>query len=208
MIIAIIDPHACRALRPVDAAKRALDLGASFVIARVSGLDLPDRDALLDEWLGATDLAAATVWNAGTTPVLPPGLGGIHLPAAAPDTGIVRERHAPLRLGRSAHNADELERARGADYVLLSPWAATASKPGAAPLGPAAFAALVARAPTTVVALGGVAPADLDAIAAAGAAGAASLGAFCADDQTLARDLCARARGVAWPVAPGIGSAA
>ncbi len=103
---------------------------------------------------------------------------------------------------------EKLENPSSFRKLAAAMWAATASKPGAAPLGPAAFAALVARAPTTVVALGGVAPADLDAIAAAGAAGAASLGAFCADDQTLARDLCARARGVAWPVAPGIGSAA
>jgi len=76
-----------------------------------------------------------------------------------------------------AHDARELRRAvrAGADAVLLSPLFATRSHPGAAPLGPARFAALVRHAAMPVIALGGVRPRHAALVRRLGAAGYAAI---------------------------------
>ncbi len=71
-----------------------------------------------------------------------------------------RAGHRPRRplLTASAHTAAELRRARraGCDAVFLSPVFATASHPGARPLGATRWAALARGAGLPVLALGGV----------------------------------------------------
>lgn len=98
-----------------------------------------------------------------------PGAAGLHLAAhqPAPATG---------RFGRSCHDAGELARAaaEGAGWATLSPYAASASKPGH---GPVVDPALLAHPGLPVWALGG-----LDETRAAdalrhGAAGVAVMGA-------------------------------
>ena len=105
---------------------------------------------------------------------------GLHLRAAQ-----LRELHErPLPqgawVGASCHNAEELELAAkiGADFATLSPVCATASHPGAEPIGWDRFAQLVADARLPVYALGGVGPDDLQRACAAGAQGVAGIRAF------------------------------
>jgi thiamine monophosphate synthase len=101
------------------------------------------------------------------------GAGAVHLAAADP---FPADR--PALVGRSCHSAAEVASARieGCDWVMVSPFAATASKPGyGPPLGPAGLAALVAGGPPAY-ALAGVTPADVPACLAAGAAGVAVMG--------------------------------
>jgi 8-oxo-dGTP diphosphatase len=83
-------------------------------------------------------------------------------------------------VGASCHDADELERAAliGADFATLSPVRATASHPGASPLGWERFAELVREARLPVYALGGAGPEDLDRARASGAQGVAGIRAF------------------------------
>ena len=109
------------------------------------------------------------------------GLGvGVHLRAAQ-----LRELHdRPLPtdawVGASCHDAGELELAArlGVDFATLSPLRATASHPDASPLGWERFAALVSDARLPVYALGGIGPADLERVRAAGAQGVAGIRAF------------------------------
>lgn len=107
------------------------------------------------------------------------GADGIHLPL-----DVLREwRAASGRqsggegavqlVGASAHSAAEIAEAAalGADYAMLSPIFATACKPGVAPLGTAALAAVCKASPLPVFALGGIGMDKLDACIEAGAAG-------------------------------------
>ena len=108
------------------------------------------------------------------------GADGLHLPL-----DVLREwraasgrRSAPRAgavqlVGASAHSAAEIAEATalGADYATLSPIFATACKPGAAPLGTAALAAVCKESPLPVFALGGIGMDKLDACIEAGAAG-------------------------------------
>ncbi len=104
---------------------------------------------------------------------------GVHLPASGPPIGEAREVLGPgVLAGRSAHDAKELARAAGADWVFLSPLFATRSKPGAPALGVEAFARLAASAPSPVYALGGITRESLPACFAAGACGVAAISAL------------------------------
>lgn len=105
---------------------------------------------------------------------------GVHLKASQLRT--LRER--PLRpdawVGASCHDEEELELATriGVDFATLSPVQATASHPGARPLGWDGFARLVNGARLPVYALGGIGPADLERVRAAGGQGVAGIRAF------------------------------
>jgi thiamine-phosphate pyrophosphorylase len=91
---------------------------------------------------------------------------GLHWPDRAALPGhlaflAARRGGAPwARLSVAAHGRAGLARGRrlGADAVFLSPVFATASHPGAAPLGVLRWAALGRRAGRRVVALGGMGP--------------------------------------------------
>lgn len=100
-----------------------------------------------------------------------PGAVGVHLAALQ-----AVEEAGGLPHGRSCHDRDEVRRAaaEGAAYVTLSPFAATASKPG---YGPALPPAAYAGHPLPVLALGGVTPQSLASALGAGADGVAVMGA-------------------------------
>jgi thiamine-phosphate pyrophosphorylase len=69
-------------------------------------------------------------------------------------------------------------RRAGADAALVGPVFATASHPGARPLGPLLFAALARLSPLPVYALGGIEETTARRLKAAGAQGFAAIGAF------------------------------
>jgi thiamine-phosphate pyrophosphorylase len=83
----------------------------------------------------------------------------LHLPVDGPTPAEVRPHLPRGRLVSAAvHDEAELERARGADLVLLSPVFAPTSKPSdtRATLGPEGYARLRARAGCPALALGGI----------------------------------------------------
>ena len=98
---------------------------------------------------------------------------GLHLTAA--QLAAVSARPDVPWLGASCHDAAELARAADldADFVVLGPVQATASHPGAAAMGWAAFSRLIEDYPLPVYALGGMAPATLERARQAGAHGIA-----------------------------------
>ncbi|RAU23745.1 thiamine phosphate synthase [Paramagnetospirillum kuznetsovii] len=126
--------------------------------------DHPDRDALA---LAVAALArrkrlillVAGDWRLAARL----GARGLHLPEGLARRGVLapalawRRRKAVL-LSVACHSARALGRAKalGADAALLSPAFATASHPGARPIGPVRFGLWTRRARLPVLALGGM----------------------------------------------------
>jgi thiamine-phosphate pyrophosphorylase len=162
-----------RRLREVVA--EAVQAGLRAVVVRERDLEDRERAELVYDLRHALDPVD------GTLIVAAPAVGrpdGVHLRR---DDPLPRSR--PALLGRSCHDAAELERAArdGCHYVTLSPVAASASKPGyGPPLGQERFAALTRRARfaggPAVYALGGVTAANSTGWLDAGAHGVAVMG--------------------------------
>ena len=163
----------------------AVGAGARAVLLRDKDLPAAERHALAAGLRALLDpVGGLLVW--GGAAGAPAGLP-VHLSAADPFPAV-----RPPLVGRSCHSAAELARAagEGCDWVTLSPFAATASKPGYGPaLGTAGLAALVPGAPP-VLALGGVRPGDVAGCLAAGASGVAVMGPAMRDPAVVA-DYCA-----------------
>lgn len=101
----------------------------------------------------------------------------LHLDGAALAAGDAIEG---VRCIASVHDAWQIARARalGAEAAVLGPVAATASHPGARPLGWEGFEALAAAAGLPVYAIGGLRPADAGCARACGGQGCAGIAAF------------------------------
>ena len=98
---------------------------------------------------------------------------GVHLTAR--QLAAAGERPDLPWVAASCHDVAELDRAAalGVDFVVLGPVQATASHPGALPLGWTAFSRLIEDYPLPVYALGGLSGTDLEAARRAGAHGIA-----------------------------------
>lgn len=109
------------------------------------------------------------------------GADGIHLPEAlAGQIAGWRRRRRRWLVTVAVHGGAALSKARLADAALLSPVFATASHPGATPLGPLRFAALACRSRLPVIALGGIAVGNLRRLSGIRLAGIAAIGALAA----------------------------
>jgi thiamine-phosphate pyrophosphorylase len=121
------------------------------------------------------------------------GLDGVHLGAESVPVAQARAFLGPGALiGYSAHEPAEARRAAedGASYVTLSPIYPTASKPEREPRGCAWLALAVRELPIPVLALGGVTPANVPELRAAGAHGVVAISALGAapDPEAAARE--------------------
>ena len=104
------------------------------------------------------------------------GCAGVHLGALDLPLVLARRLAPPgFLLGTSVGSDADADRVQGADYAGVGPWRETATKADAgAALDPSRVAALIRRiVPLATVVIGGVLPADIPAIVAAGAVGAA-----------------------------------
>ncbi len=163
--------HLGRAL--VRTIEECVGAGLRAVVVREHDLAAGARAALVAD-LGAMD--GLTVISSR---IPDPAADGFQLSAGQP----VPDGSRPW--GRSCHSAAEVRRAAadGASYAVLSPYAATPSKPRYGPPLPAgAFADL----PLPTYALGGITPANAASATGAGAFGVAVMGAvMCADDPAM-----------------------
>ncbi|MXY39137.1 MAG: thiamine phosphate synthase [Rhodospirillaceae bacterium] len=168
-----------------DIAAAAFEAGARWISVREK--DLPPAEQ--------RDLVRRLARNAPGDAIV--GLHGTPTPAAGdiaawhlPRDGDIAEARRLVPdsrlLGKSCHSpaAAQAAQVAGADYVTLSPVFATGSKPGYGPaLGVEALEAAAAQlrpAGCRVLALGGVTPGTIGACRAAGADGAAVMGAVMA----------------------------
>jgi thiamine-phosphate pyrophosphorylase len=170
-----------QAARPLEGVVAdALVAGCRWVSLREKDLTGDDRRALLRRLRALARPVGAIVTihaDAGAADEA----DGLHL-AAGDDPAAARRRLGPAPLiGASCHSGAEVAAAiaAGADYVTLGPLAPTASKPGYAPTLSLAEAGAVARRhPGRVIALGGVEPALVAGLVAAGFAGVAVMGSI------------------------------
>ena len=147
----------------VGAVAACVAAGLRAVVVREHRLPPAERRDLV---AALADLPALTVISSR---IADPSAHGVQLAAGQP---------APARgmWGRSCHGASEVDRARvdGAAYATLSPYAASASKPGyGPPIDPSAYAGHA----IPVYALGGIDVHNAAAARAAGAHGVAVMGA-------------------------------
>ncbi len=121
-------------------------------------------------WLASGPLATVVDWPCD----------GVHLTTRQ----LVENHRRPVGddrlLAASCHDLEEIHMAAGldADFVTLSPVAATPSHPGAVPLGWDDFERVVALSPLPVLALGGMEPDDWGRARATGGFGVAGIRAF------------------------------
>ncbi|QIX28818.1 thiamine phosphate synthase [Nocardioides sp. JQ2195] len=170
-----------------------VDAGLTHVVVREHDLAPGTRAALVEALLGVPGLIVIS------SRIPDPAAHGLHQPAAAdapPSCNAVSA--SPVRrpegaevtwtprctrgsgggaalVGRSCHDAADVRRAAGdgVDYVTLSPFAATRSKPGHGPaLGPEEYAGHT----VPVFALGGIGVENAPAARRAGAHGVAVMG--------------------------------
>lgn len=128
--------------------------------------------------------AAYLMLNADPKVVTEVGAQGVHL-----DSRRLNTLHEPpfqkseankKWVSASCHSQQQLEQAEklGANFVMVSPVAATASHPDTVPLGWAQFQVLTEQASCPVYALGGMTPNDLDQAFVHGAQGVAAIRAL------------------------------
>jgi thiamine-phosphate pyrophosphorylase len=175
-----------RSLRGTVRACAGAGLGA--VVVREHDLAPADRRALV------ADLADLDGLLVLSSRIDDPAAAGVHLAAAQP-RGTVRPGH---RFGRSCHDAGEVGAAatEGADWATLSPFAASASKPGHGPPVPGPEWEAATGAGLPVLALGGVDADNAGRARDAGAHGVAVMGAVmrALDPAAVVRRLLAAVR--------------
>lgn len=147
----------------VRTVRECADAGLGAVVVREHDLDSSQRHALVRA------LAAIDGLTVISSRIPDSSAHGVHLAAHQP---------APVDgpWGRSCHSHADVARAadQGASWVTLSPYGASASKPGH---GPALPASAYAGHPLPVLALAGVDASNAAAAVAAGAHGVAAMGA-------------------------------
>ncbi len=130
----------------------------------------------------AEGTAARILVNDRADVALVAGAHGVHLRTGSMQAARVRAI-APrgFVIGRSVHSAGEGTRVAqegNLDYLIFGTVFRTRSKPGIAAAGTDALAAACAGVAIPVLAVGGMTPASLGAVARAGAAGCAAVGLF------------------------------
>ncbi len=155
---------------------RALENGLRLVQLREAGLPPDQREAFVATAVMRCHAASARVLVNGDLDLArASGADGVHVSArplmklaARPDFSLV---------AASCHDRQELEQAarRGLDFAVLGPVRPTATHPGAAGIGWAAFAGWIAGLPLPVFGIGGLNPGDIVTAQAAGAQGVAAI---------------------------------
>jgi thiamine-phosphate pyrophosphorylase len=181
-LLLVTDRHATGGRDLIDVVAAALDAGLPAVQLREK--DLPGRAllALAERLRAATARTGALLLlNDRVDVAIAAGADGVHLGGGSMSVGDVRRLlPAGALVGVSTHAAAEVAET-GADYAIFGPVRATPSKVAfGPPQGIARLAAATAAAAVPVLAIGGIEPADVPAMCAAGAHGVAVIRAILA----------------------------
>ncbi len=170
-----------------DEARLGDPVAAAALLPRGAGVifrhyDAADRAALAANLARLCRARGLTLLVAGDAALARAvGADGIHLPEhLLPRARFLRHRYPSFLITAAVHNLRALKSAEqhAADAVLLAPVFATASHPGAAPLGAARLAALLRNTRLPVYALGGISEKGARRLIGSGAAGLAAIGAL------------------------------
>lgn len=178
-LLLVTDRHQAR--RPLGAiAAAAVGAGCRWVSLREK--DLPDDELvpMLRTLLPVMRKFGAVLMLHGEAKVAQlAGADGVHLPAGS-DAGSARRLLGPGKLiGVSIHTATEAAAIdpRHADYALAGPAFETPSKPGYGPeIGRKGLTEIARASRVPVLAIGGINPARVGEVLAAGCAGVAVMG--------------------------------
>ncbi len=174
----IIWRDACGPCPLEDTLASALDAGVRTVQLREKTLGTEALRRLAETLLDRmTGYGAHLYINTYADIAVEVGARGVHLPAAGPSPGSVRQRFGHrLAIGTSAHDLDELGRAEpeGADFVTYGPVYPPGSKGGSASIvGIEGLRSAVKSTSLPVFALGGITPERVLGCREAGASGIA-----------------------------------
>ena len=169
---------ACECL--VQQARFAVEAEIDLIQLRERDLSGAQLTALARELLAVTrGTRTRLVINDRVDVAVACGADGVHL--RTDSIGVAAARRLaprPFLIGRSVHGASEAPAAAGADYVIAGTVFPTVSKAGHDHLGVEGLRAVVGAVAVPVLAIGGVTVERAGAVAAAGAAGIAAIGAF------------------------------
>lgn len=172
---------------PVQLGRWLLDNGVRVVQLRAKRASTAQRVAWARALVAHADpLGARVLVNDDLEAAVQAGAHGLHL---GQEDGALSEARARLGpqalLGRSTHDLDQVRAAQSADYLGFGPIFGTTTKAAAgAPRGLEALRRACAISGRPVVAIGGITPADIAGVQAAGAAGWAVVSALWqADDR-------------------------
>lgn len=159
----------------------AVAAGIDLIQVRERDLDGRELAGLVREVVAATrGSRTRVVVNERLDVAMAAGAHGVHLRGDSLATPRVRASSpSGFLIGRSVHSVDEVATAGPVDYLIAGTVWATPSKPeGHALLGPDGLARIVQASNVPVLAIGGVDPGRVPALALAGAAGVAAIGSW------------------------------
>ncbi|HST45365.1 MAG TPA: Nudix family hydrolase, partial [Luteimonas sp.] len=159
------------------ALEQALAGGIRRVQLRLKTVEPGRRSALQVAAAALCRRAGASVLVNGDAEAAERLHAGLHLPASRLHALEARPLPAERPLAASCHDARDLQQAQrlGCDFVVLGPVQATASHPGAEPMGWERFARLREQVSLPIYAIGGLAPADVAVARQHGAQGIAAI---------------------------------
>ena len=166
----------------VERCRAAVRGGVTSVQLRLKRCPPRELLPLARELIGAVTVPVLV--NDRLDVALAAGAAGVHLGPDDVPIRLARQMVPPgFILGASVGGAGEVEGGQGADYWGVGPWRQTGTKPGAGdPLGAEGFRRIVGwSAGIPCIAIGGVGPADVAAVRAAGGAGVAVVSGILGD---------------------------
>ena len=176
----VTDRHRLGGTAAVERAAVAAHAGLDCIQVREKDLgDLALRALAAALVAAAKGTATRVLVNGRPDIAVASGAAGVQLPEEGLPVGDVRRAFPALTIGASCHSVEAVRRAagEGADFVLLGPIFATPGKEERA-LGLAVLAAAAAAVAVPVHAIGGVTPARVADLRAAGARGGAAIRPF------------------------------
>jgi thiamine-phosphate pyrophosphorylase len=201
----VTDRHQARGRELVEVLDRALAAGVPAVQLREKDLTTRELYRLAERLLPMTRAAgAALLINDRVDVVMALEADGVHLTRRSLPPREARDLLGPAKLiGISCHSLAESQEAAegGADFIVLGPIFATASKAAfGAPLTPRILSQVRSVTALPILAIGGIGVAEVPTVMAAGADGVAVISAVMAapDPAAAASELLAavaRARG-------------
>lgn len=170
-----------RRLCLIAQARFAVDAGVDLIQVRERDLEAAALADSVSELVAATrGSTTRIVVNDRIDVALACGAGGVHLRAdSIPIEAARRLAPAGFLVGRSVHTAREAADASAADYLVAGTVFRSPSKDlSQRLLGIDGLRAIVAATTVPVLAIGGISPENVDAVAATSVAGVAAIGMF------------------------------
>ncbi len=174
-------PRAAAASALLQRVEASVACGVHAVQLRAKTLPAGNLFALAEQLRRITQGRALLFVNDRVDVALAVGADGVHLPENGLPVAAARQLLAPRMLvGCSVHSvAAAVQCARaGADFLQVGTLFATDSKPGRAPAGPQLVREVVTAAAVPVIGVGGITARNAAEVMAAGAHGAAVIGAL------------------------------